>query len=265
MYTEKLAIAAQANWDRLAGEQPPLHAGTLLVGLGSHQGNDCVGWCVACAVAAALQKIAAAECRRVSVRLARQPLELLHWCSGRARLVIVDACLPELHGEAHFLPSPGAWERWRWPDVPALRLRPVTSHDFGLQQTLALASELAMLPAEVEVWGLYVAPHSVHTVPGLSGHAQPHAADALAATRSTPSGVCLGGWTRSEDFGAVATVRPTRSDPSPSGAEVCGRCADLVCQLSPLVRAALPKIVDELVRSLAGPALVEEAKEGPKA
>ncbi len=249
------AAARAAHWDCPAREQPAPQPDTLLVGLGSHQGDDCAGWCVACAAAAALQNLPA-ECCRPTVRLARQPLELLHWCCGCARLVIVDACLPDQCSEARLLPSPGTWRRWRWPHIPALRLRPATSHDFGLLHTLALGSRLGILPPEVEIWGLYIAPHSLHTVRGLSGPADPHDADALAPARSSPSGARLEGRTSSWACDALAAVRPTPNGLSTSGADICGLYAQLVSQLSPSVRAALPKIVDALVRSLAAPASV---------
>lgn len=257
MDTEKLATAPPAHWARSAREQPCVRAGTLLIGLGSHYGDDCAGWCVACAVAAALQKTPAAACRRAVVRLARQPLEILDWCSECARLLIVDACLPGQHGDADLLPSHGAWERWKWPHVPALRLRPATSHDFGLQQTLALGSQLGMLPAEVEIWGLYIAPHSVRAGWEPSGHAQPRATDALAVTSTMPRGICPEGWTSSGDCGDGATLRPRDSGRSSNGVEMCGRHAHLACNLSPNVRAAIPKIVDALIRSLAGQAFTE--------
>lgn len=215
-------------------------AGTLLVGLGSPHGDDCVGWCVASALAAALDRAAAPSQVPILVRLAQVPLELLHWCGELARLVIVDACVPAPCGPHDSRPSPGAYERWYWPEVPTVRLRPATSHDLGLADVLALGSSLQMLPPEVEIWGLWIAPESVRA----------------ASVSHSAAGTNVGG-------GPTAGASCLHTVPPHVGKPGC-TCVELERQLSCSLRAVLPTIVSELWRSLVGPCTAAEDVVGPE-
>ena len=218
-------------------------AATLLVGLGSPCGDDAVGGCVAAGVAEALRHARAGETAGMSVgtsagtsaaalagaavRLARAPLELLDWCGGQARLVIVDACVHEPGQMRHAAPSPGTCVCWRWPALPAVRRPPATSHHFGLAEALALADALRILPAETVVVGIWVDPCAV-----------------TSATRHGPL---------YPQAGAAGAAVPTLSAPGRPTPAVAEWQAELIRQLSPGLRAALPKIIEQLLDCLAAP------------
>jgi hydrogenase maturation protease len=117
---------------------------TLFVGLGSPHGDDQVGWLVA-------ERLDAGPPPGWAVRRATVPLDLFDWLGGIGRLVLCDACT----GGGR----PGQLHRWRWPDATiAGLLRPLGSHDFGLQDVLRLADTLGELPPETVLWGIEIGP-----------------------------------------------------------------------------------------------------------
>ncbi|MCL6503122.1 MAG: hypothetical protein K6T86_10585 [Pirellulales bacterium] len=246
---------AASSQQSLGSAKGAASAATLLVGLGSPHADDAVGWCVAGAVAAALERHTNLPQRRaLTVRQARVPLELLHWCGGASRLVIVDACVPLATDATGSQPLPGTYQAWRWPALPACRLRPATSHDLGLAETLALGSTLGVLPEEITVWGVWIAPERVLPPPGggntvtqapspnmarvteaaLSGGAR---FDPAAATRSWAS--------------VTATIDGMACAATATGCADADRLrAKLACQLSPPLRAALSALVADVMRDL---------------
>ncbi len=117
---------------------------SLVVGLGSHHGDDQVGW----RVAERLAELGDVDCQ---VKLGRTPSELLTWLHEGVcdRLVLCDAC----NGAG----APGSVHRWRWPsDVLALETCR-SSHDLSLVEVLALAARLNRLPKYVWIWGVELA------------------------------------------------------------------------------------------------------------
>jgi len=115
---------------------------TLFVGLGSHHGDDRVGWLV-------VDELRVAGLTGVEVRRLESPLDLLDWLEDVDCLAICDAC--QGAGVA------GTWHRWTWPS-PELPLMPARgSHDMGLVATLQLARTLGTLPREVLIWGIELA------------------------------------------------------------------------------------------------------------
>jgi hydrogenase maturation protease len=112
----------------------------LIIGLGSAQGDDALGWLVVDALSAWLGQCAVA-------RRARSPDELLNWLDGIARLHVIDAC--------HFRGEPGEIHRWDWPGVPTDVLRTNwSSHGLSVWSALALADKLAMAPRYITIWGI---------------------------------------------------------------------------------------------------------------
>jgi hydrogenase maturation protease len=114
---------------------------TLLVGLGSAHGNDCIGLRIAEGVA----RLMSAD---VDVFLATTPAALFDRIGNVDRLIISDACLSGA--------SPGTLHRWKWPTEQLDRTRFVGSHDLSLSSVLALAEQLGSLPSQTIIWGIAV-------------------------------------------------------------------------------------------------------------
>jgi hydrogenase maturation protease len=112
----------------------------LIVGLGSHHGDDAVGWHVAEALARRVGDAAV-------VRTARSPADVLDWTVGVDWLLLCDGC----RGSG----PPGCVRRWTWPlSAPALAWS--GTHDLGLLDVMALAERLGRLPRRVYVWTVEV-------------------------------------------------------------------------------------------------------------
>jgi hydrogenase maturation protease len=110
---------------------------TLIVGLGSHIGADCLGWLVV----RALKQLDGT----LSVVETASPADLLDWMP-HARLIVCDAC--QGAGE------PGSLHYWRWPDVDLRRLKSSGTHDFCLADVLRLAESLGTVPCLVDLWAV---------------------------------------------------------------------------------------------------------------
>lgn len=110
---------------------------TLIIGVGSHFGDDQLGW----RVAEMLSTYALPGIRTASIT---SPDELLHLSDGVDHWMIVDAGVdPD---------RTGSILRLEWPseDVPALR--PRGTHDLGLVAALTLVEALGSLPRRVTLW-----------------------------------------------------------------------------------------------------------------
>lgn len=148
---------------------------TLIVGLGSHQGDDRAGWLVA-------DRLAACGTAEMEIRHALSPWDLPGWLDGRDELLICDAC----RGSG----SPGAWQRWIWPDTSFAQFPRGASHDFPLTAALQLAELLGVAPRRILIWTIELA----HTDAGSEvslpvRHAVDEVvADILRSVRSKPSG-----------------------------------------------------------------------------
>ena len=132
---------------------------TMVVGVGSHHGDDQAGWLV-------IDRLQASRCLPpdVSLRKALIPLDLLDWLEGVQTLHIVDAC----HTDQQNTPLV---RRFAWRSgqlVPAtlqerdhvkadagfLPASHSGSHDFGVLQVLQLAELTAHCPAQIFVWAV---------------------------------------------------------------------------------------------------------------
>lgn len=116
-------------------------ARTLLAGIGSPHGDDCVGWLVAQHVAERMGDV-------LTVRCARTPAELLDWLPGLDALIVCDAVESDW--------APGTWQVWEWPAPQIQQARFSGSHDLHLAGALALAEELGQLPAHVQIWAVAI-------------------------------------------------------------------------------------------------------------
>lgn len=112
---------------------------SLLVGIGSPNGDDCVGWEVARRVASVLGET-------LVVRCVRTPAEVLDLLEGIDTLEICDALASEA--------AVGSVFCWQWP-APEIERAPFRgSHDLSLPAVLALAEGLGRLPVQVRIWGV---------------------------------------------------------------------------------------------------------------
>jgi len=114
--------------------------------LGSHHGDDQVGW----SLVEELGNLIDVPFRQTAV-----PADLLHWLAGIDELFICDAC--QGSGE------PGKLHRWEYQSnhqalddiLPGVEtLRSVNTHQLSLGATLSLARSLKMLPSRIVVWGI---------------------------------------------------------------------------------------------------------------
>lgn len=122
----------------------------LLVGLGSHHGDDQVGW----RLVEELSKLVSVPSRQAVV-----PADLLHWLGGIDELYLYDAC----QGSGPV----GGLHRWEYRDkaggfedilkdlaVGGVTLRSTSSHQLSLMEVLRLALSLNMLPRCLVIWGV---------------------------------------------------------------------------------------------------------------
>lgn len=116
---------------------------TLVIGLGSPQGDDQAGW----RLIERVQRHAALPADLLAVR---EPIELLEQLAGRERLIIVDACVS---GQA-----PGTIVRRAGPELASTGRPPQSTHGLGLWEVLRLAEQLGRLPRQVILLGLEIAP-----------------------------------------------------------------------------------------------------------
>lgn len=111
----------------------------LIVGVGSHYGDDRAGWLIL----DRLQELGFHDCelRRVS-----NPADILDFMEQRQRLVICDAC----QGAG----QPGSIHCWSWPTDRLLARHAHGTHDMGLSEVLELATGLGLNPSSVEIWAV---------------------------------------------------------------------------------------------------------------
>lgn len=118
----------------------PLAYPIRVVGVGSPQGDDAVGWEVVWKVQEARAWEAGIEFR--SVEGGQRLLDLL---DGRGTLVVVDAMMG---------PAAGTIERLEWPAPGIDRLRPGTTHDLRPGEAIQLAAAVSLLPPRVVIWAI---------------------------------------------------------------------------------------------------------------
>lgn len=117
---------------------------TLVLGIGSDQGDDRLGWRV-------IELLKAYDLPDLHLRTLRIPLQLLDLEVHCDRWLLVDAVVGE-HPAGTIL-------HWEWPHVPEVVNSQRGSHGFALPAVLRLAAELNRLPTMVQVWGVVVNAH----------------------------------------------------------------------------------------------------------
>lgn len=113
----------------------------LVVGLGSHHGDDQAGWLV-------LERLR--ERRYPSSKLMRllHPADLLDVTEAMQPLVICDACVAGA--------SAGTIHRLQWPSDELCYQRASGSHDLPLGPVMELGRRLDCIPESVEIWALEI-------------------------------------------------------------------------------------------------------------
>lgn len=108
----------------------------LVVGLGSHFGDDQAGWLI-------VDQLRELGYPESNLRKAQHPTDILDLLEQFDRLLICDAC----HGAG----SAGTIHRWPWPSEYLVHLHADGTHDMGLNQVLNLANELGWRPSSVSI------------------------------------------------------------------------------------------------------------------
>ena len=111
----------------------------LVVGLGSHFGDDQAGWLIL----DQLRELGYPDC---DLHKAQHPADILGVIAHSQRLVICDAC--QGAGRA------GTIHCWPWPSEQMLKMQSRGTHDMGLNEVLGVASGLGWRPSTVEIWAV---------------------------------------------------------------------------------------------------------------
>ncbi len=112
-----------------------------IVGVGSANGDDAVGWEVVVTLRKQLGKATEIETRVVDG--GQRILDVL---DGRGSLVLVDAVEPN--------DKPGTLLQLEWPNAAVESLRAGSTHDFPPSEALKIAETLGMLPQKVVLFGI---------------------------------------------------------------------------------------------------------------
>lgn len=113
--------------------------GPLIVGLGSHHGDDRAGWLI-------VDRLHDEGVPKDNLRQMRHPAEILDVLDSARHLVICDAC----QGAG----AVGTVHCWSWPTDRILPLRARGTHDMEIHDVLELARGLGMKPSAIEIWGV---------------------------------------------------------------------------------------------------------------
>jgi hydrogenase maturation protease len=111
----------------------------LVVGLGSHFGDDQAGWLI-------LDQLRERGFPDDHLRKLQHPADILDLIDQLQRLVVCDACMGA--GPA------GTIHCWQWPSDHPIKIQVRGTHDMGLYEVLELASNLGWRPRTVEIWAV---------------------------------------------------------------------------------------------------------------
>jgi hydrogenase maturation protease len=109
---------------------------SCVVGLGSHHGDDQVGWLV-------LDRLQARGYPSELLIRARHPLDLLDRINASQTLLLCDACVG--------VGQPGTIQHFHWPTDRIAYTRPLGSHDLSLHDVLELGQCLGICPPSVRI------------------------------------------------------------------------------------------------------------------
>lgn len=109
----------------------------LVVGLGSHHGDDQAGWLVL----SRLREIGYPDEKLVTLK---HPADILDVLDAEQSLVICDACI----GDG----VPGAIRCFSWPADRLVYQRATISHDLSLGDVMDLGRQLQCFPQKAQIW-----------------------------------------------------------------------------------------------------------------
>jgi len=112
----------------------------LFVGIGSHQGDDQVGWLI-------VEQLKRRGNIAADFRIISKPLDLLDILDNCEELILVDAADGCENDMVYF---------WKWPTTDISSPVSRGTHGFGLVEALILADELRLLPTNVIIVGIPV-------------------------------------------------------------------------------------------------------------
>lgn len=132
---------------------PEIKPQRLIIGLGSHHGDDQIGW----KLAEELGRLTDIPFRQAAV-----PADILLWLAGIDELYICDAC--QNAGQ------PGKLHKWTYQSdqhqldealADLESLHSINTHQMSLAATLNLGQRLKMLPPFIVIWAIEGAAFSV--------------------------------------------------------------------------------------------------------
>ena len=135
----------------------------LVVGLGSHHGDDQAGWLV-------LDRLRELGYPPVQLQRALHPADILDVIDPLQRLVVCDAC--------DGANPVGSVHCWRWPSDQLGTLHSRGTHDMEINDVLELAGKLQRCPSSVEFWAV----EGLAWLPGSQPTDEVHAAAKHAAS-----------------------------------------------------------------------------------
>jgi|688.fasta_scaffold00492_32 hydrogenase maturation protease len=112
----------------------------LIVGIGSFQGDDQVGWSI-------VERLKHRGNFVANFKLIAKPLDLLDILDTCVELILIDAASGFDNDEIKF---------WKWPTTDLLSSISRGTHGYGLVEALRLAEELQLLPSDVTIIGIPV-------------------------------------------------------------------------------------------------------------
>lgn len=110
----------------------------LVVGIGSHQGDDQVGWSI-------VKQLQVRANFTADFKLVAKPLDLLDILEQCEELILIDAAEECDNDDVKF---------WKWPTTALLLCKSPGTHGFGLVEVLILADEMGLLPKNVTIVGI---------------------------------------------------------------------------------------------------------------
>ncbi len=114
----------------------------LIVGLGSHHGDDRAGWLVL----KRLQELGYPGGRLVTLQHPADLLDVIDTEQAEQTLVICDACV----GTS----QPGTIHCFRWPTDKLVYQRPSGSHDLSLGDVMEIGRRLRCFPEMAQIWAV---------------------------------------------------------------------------------------------------------------
>lgn len=122
----------------------------LVIGLGSHHGDDQFGWLV-------VDRLLAMGYPSERLACLKHPAALLDYTDAAAEVVICDACT----GNGRI----GAIRRLDWPTDEVMHQYSSGSHDLPLQEVMQLGKSLCRFPDQAQIWVVEGGAYGVNAPP----------------------------------------------------------------------------------------------------